>query len=267
MLHGVGLSFSRLNTHLHERGHRSGFGICTVPELDLERAACHLLFDKGLTTALSLLKIPPLARSRRTTIAQTLSCNILFNRLTLAATLVSIVRSPISTTRPPRIDGSIFALTLSFLPWLYSDFATAASIRFRVRLSSSCQLPSASRPTSISSRVLSEHTCALTILNSNSPLPALISSPNFSAAPSNSPNRLFTASVERKFLTVPLLSAPPVCFSNSATISALSDCVRVGAPIRPCSLGSFLRTCRREAMARAVPSRVDCFAAAVYWRV
>ena len=49
-----------------------------------------------------------------------------------------MVRSPISTTRPPRISGLTSFRTLSFLPWLYWDLVTAFSRRPRVLLSRGC---------------------------------------------------------------------------------------------------------------------------------
>jgi hypothetical protein len=111
------------------------------------------------------------------------------------------------------------------------------------------------------------HTAAEVILNSISPFEALINSANFSQTPSNKPSRLFSAKVARKFLTVPLLSAPPVCFSSSAMMADLSDSCRVGAAIRVCSFGSFFISVEREAMAREVLSKADCFTAAVYCKV
>lgn len=108
-------------------------------------------------------------------------------------------------------------------------------------------------------------TLAVVIVNSISPFAALINVPNFSTTPSNSPNLLFSASAERKFLTVPDLSAPPVCFSSSAMMADLSESWRVGAAMMVCTLGSCLRTFPSEEMALAVLSRADCLAAAVYY--
>ncbi len=110
------------------------------------------------------------------------------------------------------------------------------------------------------------HTAALVMINSISPLLALINCVNLSHTPSRIPSRLFCASVERKFLTVPLLSAPPVCFSSSPMIADLSASCRVGVERIACSLVSCFMTEKREEMAREVLSRADCFAAAVYCR-
>ena len=66
----------------------------------------------------------------------TATVNILFILLIFAATLESIVRSPISTISPPRISGLTFVMTFSFLPCEYSDFPMAVSRRWRSLLSS-----------------------------------------------------------------------------------------------------------------------------------
>lgn len=51
----------------------------------------------------------------------------------------SMVRSPISTTRPPRISGLTLVTTLSFWPWpTYCDLETADSRREMVLLSRGC---------------------------------------------------------------------------------------------------------------------------------
>jgi len=57
-------------------------------------------------------------------------------RAILAETERSMVRSPISTTRPPLISGLTLGTTLSFWPEeTYEDLLTADSRRLRVRLS------------------------------------------------------------------------------------------------------------------------------------
>lgn len=77
---------------------------------------------------------------------------------------------------------------------------------------------------------------------------------NFSQTFSKTPNRLFSASVVRKFLTVSPLS-PPVSFWSSDTTSFLSALVRVGAAIIEASLRSDLRVWPRIARARETWSR------------
>lgn len=109
-----------------------------------------------------------------------------------------------------------------------------------------------------------EFTAALVIVNSASPREAPIRTPNFSQTPSRMWRRLFSASVDRKFLTVPPLSAPPVCFSSSAVICDLSEVESVGAPRITVSLGSDLKICCSEAIALAVESSEEDFTAAVY---
>ena len=60
-------------------------------------------------------------------------------RAILAETERSMVRSPISTTRPPLISGLTLGTTLSFWPEeTYEDLLTADSRRLRVRLSRGC---------------------------------------------------------------------------------------------------------------------------------
>ena len=66
------------------------------------------------------------------------SVRALFILAILEETLRSMVRSPISTTRPPTMSGLTLVTTLSFLPWLNSDLATAFSRREMVLASSSC---------------------------------------------------------------------------------------------------------------------------------
>ena len=92
------------------------------------------------------------------------SVRTLFNLLILDETLRSMVRSPISTISPPMASGLTYVLseknmeissfhsfllsiafrvsptfvtTFNFLPWLYSDLATALSRRCMVLMSSS----------------------------------------------------------------------------------------------------------------------------------
>lgn len=107
-------------------------------------------------------------------------------------------------------------------------------------------------------------TAALVTVSSTSPLAALIRVVNLSHTPSSRPSRLFSASADKKFLTVPLLSAPPVCFSSSATIWDLSESESVGAERMVWSFGSDLRIWVRLLMALEVGSRTFCLAAAVY---
>lgn len=65
------------------------------------------------------------------------SVRSLFILASLEDTDKSMVRSPISTTRPPRISGFTSLVTFSFLPGpTYWDLETAASRRDRVRASS-----------------------------------------------------------------------------------------------------------------------------------
>lgn len=65
-----------------------------------------------------------------------LSLSSLFILAIFAETERSMVRSPISTTSPPRISGLTLETTLTFLPWpTYCDLETADSMRERVRLS------------------------------------------------------------------------------------------------------------------------------------
>lgn len=190
------------------------------------------------------------------------SVSSLFIFAILAETLRSIVRSPISTTRPPRISELTWTrlscvchrigieqytlfVTFNFLPWpTYSDFATAASRRERVLLSNG-YISDAHQHTSSYGRAALERgidktlTEALVTVNSTSPLAAPISSPNFSQTPFNKPSLLLAARVSRKFLTVSALSAPPVCFCSSATIADLSSEESVGAIMMLASLASL----------------------------
>lgn len=107
-------------------------------------------------------------------------------------------------------------------------------------------------------------TVALVIVNSSSPLAAPIKVVNLSVTPSNRPNRLFSARAASRFFTVPLLSAPPVCFSSSATISDLSLSDRVGVARMDDNLGSDLRIEVRDATALAAESRLLVLTAATY---
>ena len=107
-------------------------------------------------------------------------------------------------------------------------------------------------------------TAALDIINSISPRCALMSFSKFSQTFSSMPNRLFSAKVCRKFFTAPPLSAPPVCFSSSATIWDLSAPVRVGVRRMTGSLGSDFRSWLSELSALETESRALVFAAAVY---
>jgi hypothetical protein len=162
-----------------------------------------------------------------------------------------------------------FVTTFIFFPWLYWDFATAVSSRL-MTLSSSFYTPVVSprnrRPCPPAVEADSSHlTAALDIINSISPRCALMSFSKFSQTFSSIPNRLFSAKVCRKFFTVPPLSAPPVCFSSSATIWDLSASVRVGARRMIGSLGSDFRIWLRELSALETESRALVFAAAVYW--
>ena len=106
---------------------------------------------------------------------------------------------------------------------------------------------------------------AVVIVNSISPLEADISWANLSQTPSRSASLLFSANAPKKFFTVPCLSCPPVCFSSSATICFLSPSDNDGAVRIVTSFGSDFKIEPRDAMAFAVGSRLDCFAAAVYW--
>jgi hypothetical protein len=69
-----------------------------------------------------------------------------------------------------------------------------------------------------------------------------MSTPNFSTTPTSTPNRLFSARVLRKFLTMPSLSALPMCFWSSWTICCLSETDSDGAWRIWTSLGSLLNT-------------------------
>ena len=110
-----------------------------------------------------------------------------------------------------------------------------------------------------------ERTAALVTTSSISPRCAPMSTANFSTTPSSTPNRLFSASVLRKFLTMPSLSAPPMCFWSSWMICCLSETERVGAWRISASLGSFLKTPASDSSDFAVGSRALVFAAAVYY--
>lgn len=75
------------------------------------------------------------------------SLRSLFSLTILEDTDKSMVRSPISTTRPPRISGFTSFVTFSFLPGpTYCDLETAASRRDRVRPSSCYSVRLGSRP-------------------------------------------------------------------------------------------------------------------------
>ena len=84
---------------------------------------------------------PPISSSlqcEQKTWSYTVSVSILFILEILLDTLRSMVRSPISTTRPPRMSGLTLGTTFSFLPWLYSDLLMAVSRRRRSLSSSFC---------------------------------------------------------------------------------------------------------------------------------
>jgi hypothetical protein len=69
------------------------------------------------------------------------SLRSLFILAILEETDRSMVRSPISTMRPPLISGLTLGTTLSFWPWpTYCDLETAASRRERVLLSRAYKL-------------------------------------------------------------------------------------------------------------------------------
>jgi hypothetical protein len=109
------------------------------------------------------------------------------------------------------------------------------------------------------------HTEALVTVSSTSWFHALIRSSNLVQTPSINPSLLFSAKVFRKFLTVSCLSATPICFINSPTMAVLSEGFNVGAWSIVFSLGSFLRRPDREARDLATPSKMEVFAAAVYY--
>jgi hypothetical protein len=94
-----------------------------------------------------------------------------------------------------------------------------------------------------------------------------MSSPNLDTTPGSTPSLLFSASVWRKFLTMPSLSCGPSCFWSSWTICCLSETDRVGACRTSASLGSFLKMAASESSDLAVGSRTLVFAAAVYCAV
>lgn len=177
----------------------------------------------------------------------------------------SIVLSPISTTRPPRMSGFTWLVTFSFLPApTYADLETAASRRERVLLSN-CY-----RESQHNSKVLDciltggNSTWALVTINSTSPRDALMISPNFSQTPGSIPRRLFSARVARKFLTVSLEPAAPRVFSSSAIMPLLSLSDRVGVVRMAASLVSLAKRSLRELRAFAAGSRAEDLAAAVY---
>jgi hypothetical protein len=109
-----------------------------------------------------------------------------------------------------------------------------------------------------------QRTSALVTTSSTSPRCAPIRTPNFSTTPPSTPNRLFSASVARKFLTMPSLSWLPMCFCSSWTICCLSETDSEGACRISLSLASFLNTLESVSSDLAVGSRALVFAAAVY---
>jgi len=82
---------------------------------------------RGFKNKVNLFSSPKIPR-----LFYTLSVKSLLSLEILLWTLRSMVRSPTSTTKPPRISGLILVTVLSFLPWLYSDLAMAVSRRWRV---------------------------------------------------------------------------------------------------------------------------------------
>jgi hypothetical protein len=99
---------------------------------------------------------------------------------------------------------------------------------------------------------------------STSPREALISSLNFSQTPFKMLSRLYSASVERKFLTVSLEPAEPKDFWSSATMALLSASDRVGVLRMAESLESLETTSFKALRALAVGSREEDLTAAVY---
>jgi hypothetical protein len=174
-----------------------------------------------------------------------------------------MVRSAISTMSPPRISGLTLGTTLRDWPLAtYCEFLMAVSRRLMVLLSRGCccQLMSHVQYPYPSIR----RTAALVTTSSTSPRCAPISTPNFSTTPSSTPRRLFSARVVSRFLTMPSLSALPMCFWSSWTICCLSETERVGAWRMSLSLGSFLKTLWRVLSDLPVASRALVFEAAVY---
>jgi hypothetical protein len=76
--------------------------------------------------------------------------------------------------------------------------------------------------------------------------------------------RLFSARVDRKFLTVLSPAGTEAAFSSSATIWLLSLAERVGACRMAESLGSLAKMVESEERDLAVWSSVEVFTAAVY---
>jgi hypothetical protein len=89
-------------------------------------------------------------------------------------------------------------------------------------------------------------------------------SPNLSQTPFRMLRRLFSARVERKFLTVSLEPTEPSCFCSSATMALLSASLRVGVLRIRESLVSLVTRSFRELRALAVGSSEDDLTAAVY---
>lgn len=143
---------------------------------------------------------------------------------------------------------------------------TADSRRFKVLLSNCCAFHVShyifSEPRTAFG-LSPERTVALVTINSTSPREALISSANFSQTPFRLLKRLYSARVDRKFLTVSL-EPEPRDFCNSPTIALLSASDRVGVLRMVASLGSLVTRSFRALRALAVGSREEDFAAAVY---
>lgn len=201
------------------------------------------------------------------------SVRSLFILAILLATDKSMVRSAISTMSPPRISGLTLGTTLSVWPVVtYCEFLMAVSRRLIVLLSRGyILLVKIFRATILLmfffQRFVSpdiQRTVALVTVSSTSPRCAPMSTPNFSATPCSMPNRLFSARVVRRFLTMPSLSALPMCFWSSWTICCLSATVSEGAWRIWVSLASFWKTPCRAERDLAVGSRALVFAAAVY---
>jgi hypothetical protein len=89
-------------------------------------------------------------------------------------------------------------------------------------------------------------------------------SANLSQTPFKMPNRLFSARVARKFLTVSLEPEAPSDFCSSATMDPLSPAERVGVLRMVNNFESLATRSLRALRAFAVGSRAEVFAAAVY---
>ena len=202
-------------------------------------------------------------------------------RVILLDTLRSMVRSPISTTRPPRMSGStcvkrpsrqsIESPPLERARGHGGDKRKGNHDTLRTLVTTFGFLPAptyALRPTAVSSwrTVRDSSGAALVITTSTSPRAAPISVANLPHTPGSTPRRLFSARVSRKVRSVEAPVPPAVIERCSSTITCcLSAGESVGAVRMAGRRGSRSSVAERLSSARATASRVWVFAAAVYW--